>query len=128
MRMQKVSILGVVILILLMAALLAMLASSAPATSAPPAQTTSAPTSSAPAPTTQPPAAAKTLRIGYLLCISGWYSIFDAVEEGDVKIVAQIINDQGGLTIQGQKYNIQLVGEDGKSSLDGCTAAANKLV
>jgi ABC-type branched-subunit amino acid transport system substrate-binding protein len=77
---------------------------------------------------TQPKASqAKTLKIGYLLCLTGWYSVFDAVEEGHVKIVAQMINDRGGLTIQGQKYNIELVGEDGKSSLDGITAGANKL-
>src|SRR5271157_4235383 len=64
--------------------------------------------------TAQQNAPAKTLRIGYLLCLSGWYSVFDAVEEGHVKIVAQMINDKGGLTIQGQKYNVELVGEDGK--------------
>lgn len=71
---------------------------------------------------------AKTLKIGYLLCLSGWYSVFDAVEEGHVKAVAQMINDRGGLTIQGQKYNIELVGEDGKSTLDGIAAGATKLV
>ncbi len=70
----------------------------------------------------------KTLKIGYLLCLSGWYSVFDAVEENHVKAVAQLINEKGGLTIQGQKYNIELVGEDGKSSLDGIAAGANKLV
>jgi len=69
----------------------------------------------------------KTLKIGYLLCLTGWYSVFDAVEEKDLKIVAQMINDRGGLTIQGQKYNIELVGEDGKSALDGITAGANRL-
>jgi branched-chain amino acid transport system substrate-binding protein len=69
----------------------------------------------------------KTLKIGYLLCLSGWYSVFDAVEEGHVKIVAKMINDQGGLTIQGDKYMIELVGEDGKSALDGITAGANRL-
>ena len=72
--------------------------------------------------------AAKTLKIGYLLCLSGWYSVFDAVEEGHLKIVAQIINERGGLTIQGQKYNIELVGEDGKSTTDGIAAGATKLV
>lgn len=72
--------------------------------------------------------AAKTVKIGYLLCLSGWYSVFDAVEEGHVKIVAQMINDRGGLTIQGQKYNVELVGEDGKSTLDGIAAGATKLV
>ena len=70
----------------------------------------------------------KTLKIGYLLCLSGWYSIFDGVEEGHVKIVAKMINEQGGLTIKGEKYNIELVGEDGKSTLDGIAAGANKLV
>ena len=76
---------------------------------------------------TQGAAQPKTLKIGYLLCLTGWYSVFDAVEEGHVKIVAQMINDRGGLTIQGQKYNIELVGEDGKSTLDGITAGANRL-
>lgn len=71
---------------------------------------------------------AKTLKIGYLLCVSGWYSLFDGVEEGHVKIVADMINERGGLTIKGQRYNIELVGEDGKSTLDGIAAGANKLV
>jgi branched-chain amino acid transport system substrate-binding protein len=71
---------------------------------------------------------AKTLKIGYLLCLSGWYSVFDAVEEGHVKAVAQLINEKGGITVQGQRYNIELVGEDGKSTLDGIAAGANKLV
>ena len=70
---------------------------------------------------------AKKLKIGYLLCLTGWYSVFDAVEEGDLKIVAQMINDRGGLTIKGEKYEIELVGEDGKSTLDGITAGANRL-
>ena len=70
---------------------------------------------------------AKTLKIGCLLCLTGWYSVFDAVEERDLKIVAQMINEKGGLTIKDKKYNIELVGEDGKSTLDGITAAANRL-
>jgi branched-chain amino acid transport system substrate-binding protein len=72
--------------------------------------------------------AAKTLKIGYLLCLSGWYSVFDAVEEGHVKAVAQIINERGGIKVKGERYNIELVGEDGKSTLDGIAAGANKLV
>ncbi len=71
---------------------------------------------------------AKTLKIGYLLCLSGWYSVFDAVEEGHLKTVAMMINEKGGITINGQRYNIELVGEDGKSTLDGIAAGANKLV
>ena len=69
----------------------------------------------------------KTLKIGYLLCLSGWYSVFDAVEEGHLKAVARIINKRGGITVKGQRYNIELVGEDGKSTLEGIAAGANKL-
>jgi branched-chain amino acid transport system substrate-binding protein len=72
--------------------------------------------------------AAKTLKIGYLLCLSGWYSVFDAVEEGHLKAVARIINRRGGITVKGQRYNIELIGEDGKSTLDGIAAGATKLV
>ena len=71
---------------------------------------------------------AKTLKIGYVLELSGWYSVFDANEERYLKAAAQMINERGGVTVQGQKYNIELVGEDGKSTLDGNTSAANKIV
>ncbi len=71
---------------------------------------------------------AKTLPIGLLLQLSDWYSIIDAGERGDTEIVAQIINDRGGITVKGETYKIQLLVEDGKSSLDGNIAAANRLV
>ena len=83
----------------------------------------------APAPAPTPaPAPPKTLKIGVILQLTGWYSAVDANDEGDCKIVAQMINDRGILTIQGQKYNVELVEEDGKSTVDGNTTAANKLV
>ncbi len=72
-------------------------------------------------------AASKTLKIGCLLTMTGWHSVFDLVEDRDLKVVAQMINDKGGLTIKGEKYNIELVTEDGKSTLDGITAAATRL-
>ena len=76
----------------------------------------------------QSSAQTKTLKVGYLLCMSGWYSIMDIPEEIYLKAAAQMINDQGGVTVQGQKYKIELVGEDGKATLYGVTAAATKLV
>jgi branched-chain amino acid transport system substrate-binding protein len=69
----------------------------------------------------------KTLKIGALLNLTGWYSVFDVIEYEDVKTVAQIINERGGITIKGQKYNIEIVAEDGKTALDGITAAATRL-
>jgi branched-chain amino acid transport system substrate-binding protein len=43
-------------------------------------------------------------------------------------IAADIINENGGITVNGQKYNVEIVLEDCKSTMDGVTAAANKLV
>lgn len=76
----------------------------------------------------QKAAPAKTLKIGYVLCANGWFRVMDAVEEKNLKITEQMLNEKGGITVQGQRYNIQLVGEDGNSTLDGVTAAATKLV
>ena len=74
------------------------------------------------------PPAEKTLKVGALLSVSGWYSVIDALESAEVQQVAQYINDQGGITIDGQKYQIELVIEDCKSTFEGITAAANRLV
>jgi branched-chain amino acid transport system substrate-binding protein len=46
---------------------------------------------------------------------------------GAAQIEADTINQAGGITVNGQRYNIQLVAEDAKSSVDGVTAAAVKL-
>jgi branched-chain amino acid transport system substrate-binding protein len=73
-------------------------------------------------------APAKTLKIGAVMTLTGWHSVFDVVEEKHLRTVAQMINDKGGITVKGQKYNIDLEVEDGKSTLDGRTAAANRLV
>jgi branched-chain amino acid transport system substrate-binding protein len=102
---------------------------SAPTTSAPATTTTKPPTTTAPTTSASPTAsAAKPYKIGYILSTSGFFSVYEAIEEQYLKIMAQIINDKGGFTVKGQKYTIQLVGEDGKSTIEGHTAAANKLV
>ncbi len=69
----------------------------------------------------------KTLRIGVLMCLSGWYAAFDAMDYKHVQAVAEMINDRGGLTVKGEKYKIQLVAEDGKSTMDGISAGATRL-
>jgi branched-chain amino acid transport system substrate-binding protein len=79
-------------------------------------------------PTTAAAAPVKTLQIGLLLQLSDWYSVIDSNELGDCQIVAQMINDKGGVTVKGEKYKVELLVEDGKSSLDGNIAAANRLV
>lgn len=95
-----------------------------------PAPPTPTPTPApAPAPTPAPaPAPAKTLDIGLLVSLTGWFSAYDTTQLRECQVVADMWNEKGGITIQGQKYNINLIAEDCKSTLDGVTAATNKLI
>jgi branched-chain amino acid transport system substrate-binding protein len=70
---------------------------------------------------------AKTLKIGAILAVSGWYAAFDAMEAKHLQAVADIINDKGGISVKGEKYKVELVIEDGKSTIDGFGAAATRL-
>ncbi len=97
-------------------------------TTAAPTETTAAPTETTAAPTETTAAEMETLKIGAILSLTDWYSVVDAADKVDIEYVAQMINDDGGIKVQGKSYKIELVIEDGKSSLDGNTAAANKLV
>lgn len=82
------------------------------------------------APTTTPTSSspAKTLKIGAVMSTTGWYSVIDALESAEVQAVMELINDQGGITVNGQKYLIEVVVEDAKSTFDGVATAATKLV
>ena len=71
---------------------------------------------------------AKTLRIGALICLTGWFSTFDTLEWEEAQLARDMLNERGGITIKGQKYLIELIAEDCKSTADGVVAAANKLV
>lgn len=73
-------------------------------------------------------APAQTLKVGVLVSLTGFMTFSDAWDQGDVKIVAQMINDRGGITVKGQKYNVEPIIEDCKSTFDGYTAAATKMV
>lgn len=70
----------------------------------------------------------KTLKVGVLVCMTGWFSNYD-IQTGlnEPQLVADMINEKGGVTVKGQKYRIELVPEDCKSTLDGVSAAATSL-
>lgn len=70
----------------------------------------------------------KTLRIGVLVALTGWFSTFDTLEWEEAQLARDMLNERGGITIEGQKYLIELVAEDIKSTADGVVAGANKLV
>jgi branched-chain amino acid transport system substrate-binding protein len=70
----------------------------------------------------------KTLSIGILCAQSGWFSAIETLDVADLMNMAKMINEKGGVTIKGQRYDVEIVTEDIKSTFDGCTAAANRLV
>ena len=92
-------------------------------TTAAPTETTAAPTATSAAPTKT-----ETLRIGGIFQLTDWYSAVDAGEIFDCEVVADLINEKYPLVIGDTTYVIELVTQDGKSTLDGNTTAANKLV
>mgnify|MGYP000869657478 FL=1 len=100
-------------------------------TTAAPTDTTAAPTETTAAPTdttAAPGGKVETLRIGAIFQLTDWYSAVDAGEIGDTQVVADLINERYPLVIGDTTYKIELVTQDGKSTLDGNTTAANKLV
>lgn len=74
------------------------------------------------------PAPEGTLKIGGLMCLTGFFNFHDGPAWNGAIIAADIINEQGGITVNGQKYQIELISEDCGSTMDGVTAAANRLV
>jgi branched-chain amino acid transport system substrate-binding protein len=78
--------------------------------------------------TTSKTSEAKTLNIGMLLSVTGFFSVREVPDLNQTKIAADIINEQGGIKVNGQQYRVELIVEDCKSAMDGVTAAANRVV
>jgi branched-chain amino acid transport system substrate-binding protein len=74
------------------------------------------------------PAPEKTLQIGALMALTGWFTVMDIHVWNQTVIAGEVMNEQGGITVDGQKYQVELIVEDTKSTMDGVTAAANRLV
>ena len=74
------------------------------------------------------PEAEKTLQIGGLMGLTGFFSVNDPPDWNEALIAADVMNEQGGITVNGQKYKVELIVEDIQSTMDGTTAAANRLV
>lgn len=69
-----------------------------------------------------------TLRIGMPLSVTGFFSVREVPDMNQTKFAADMINEQGGITVRGKKYRVELILEDCKSTMDGVTASLNKLV
>jgi branched-chain amino acid transport system substrate-binding protein len=69
----------------------------------------------------------KTLEIGALDALTGFMAPGEGPINAGEELCVEWINDNGGITIHGQKYLIKLVTEDTKSTGEGMIAAATKL-
>jgi branched-chain amino acid transport system substrate-binding protein len=96
---------------------------------APPEETTP-PTTTLPttAPPTTAPPPPKELKIGCFAMLTGFMANTVAPQERGVRAAADLINSEGGLTINGEKYLIKVVSEDTDMSADMMVSAANKMV
>lgn len=136
MKRAKLSTLIISFLVLLLAVTVALSACSQstttstapPSTSKTTTTSTAPPTSSTSQTTTTTAATPQTLKIGDLVSLTGWFAFVDVIMNGAAQIEADTINANGGVTVKGQRYNIQLIGEDCKSAMDGVTSAAIKLI
>ena len=72
--------------------------------------------------------ASKTLKIGAIFSLSGFGSEAEILMRDGAVMCQEWINEKGGLTVNGERYLIELLIEDQKGSVDGAVAAATKLV
>jgi ABC-type branched-subunit amino acid transport system substrate-binding protein len=75
-----------------------------------------------------PTSEAKTLKIGVLSNLTGPISTAAIPHTRTVQAAADWINSRGGITIEGQKYLIELIVVDIKETVDTAVTAATKLV
>jgi branched-chain amino acid transport system substrate-binding protein len=123
-------ILGLLTLILVAITIMALSACSTGQTStSPAAPPVSQPSTSAsqPAPSAPPasPATAKTLKFG-VICWFGWPIGVDMMH--GLELQAELLNKNGGLTIGGETYKVELVEYDDNNVQTTAVSAANRLI
>jgi branched-chain amino acid transport system substrate-binding protein len=74
------------------------------------------------------PRATKTITFGINIALSGAAAAWGIPMEHSMKAMAAWVNQKGGLTIGGQKYNINVVEQDNKYDTSLCAAASLKLM
>ena len=71
---------------------------------------------------------AKTIKIGAVWGLTGPGSEIQIIMSRGAELCRDWINAKGGVTVKGEKYQIELVTEDVKGTPDGAVTATNKLV
>lgn len=70
----------------------------------------------------------KTVKIGLISSVTGPLAPAFKSELVAAKPAADLLNQKGGITVKGQKYQIEVVTADDQSSPPGAVSAANKLL
>ncbi len=70
---------------------------------------------------------AKTIKIGTIQALSGSSSVMGNMIEGGVDWAVELVNREGGITIDGEKYLVELVKKDSKSDVDTSIMAYKEL-
>jgi len=65
----------------------------------------------------------KTYTIGLCAELTGFLGAYNTATVNEAQIAVDIVNEQGGIVVNGQNYLLKLVVEDGQSTIDGTTAA-----
>lgn len=71
---------------------------------------------------------AKTLVIGEIETLTGHSSDNLKLAADGAKMALEYVNSRGGITVNSQKFKLEILLEDNKGTSDGAAAAANKLV
>lgn len=75
------------------------------------------------------PTPEKTLKIGALLATTEWWAAaYDLSILNMTEIGVEMLNEEGGVTVNGDKYTVELDVADTQSTFEGVASAANKLV
>lgn len=69
----------------------------------------------------------KTVNIGWVGEMSGTFASMFIPVSHEMTMTEEYINNNGGITIKGQKYNVHVIQKDGQSTMDGNVAAVHDL-
>jgi branched-chain amino acid transport system substrate-binding protein len=72
--------------------------------------------------------AAETLKVGMVTSVTGPLSPAFKTMADAAKPTADLINETGGVTVGGKKYDVEIITEDDQSSPPGAISATNKLL
>ncbi|MHB1421421.1 MAG: ABC transporter substrate-binding protein, partial [Bacillota bacterium] len=116
--MKKNRLLTALVALILVFALIGVVACGKKETATPPADQAG----------TATPAPTKTLKVGFIMPMSGGGSLWGTNIKKDCDAYAQLINDQGGLKIGEEYYNIETYYADDQGLPDKAAPATNDLI